>query len=154
MIESYKSEDANWYSEGFDVKTDDLDVIISEGQLNYISDVTVHKPIYDVDGNITGEEESQERLIQTFNYPEFRFSVNPHDTKQVEYDVYLVQVNAKPVYQLDRTLLDGVVEPSFEGNGELLHTLLTIIVPPGVKSLEKVIVHVHRVDLANSNEQE
>lgn len=75
--------------------------------------------------------------LYTREFDEFNFLVEPDDEVSVAYDVYLLR---EPLHGLtvavERTELGVGIVPFYDGEGCLLHTLLTFIVPAGATDLE------------------
>lgn len=123
MIKENITEGENHYMAGMEVVAENaMEVLVTEG--------TYHR--------FTGEEE------KVFEVPAFSFDILPDSELSVVYDVYLVDDDVQ-IVRVERTEITPETIPFYDGEKPLLHTLLSMSVPPGSSSLEDVIIQVNRV---------
>lgn len=117
MITVIETETDNQETTGFEVTTPSpLTIVVSEGSYKG-----------------TGELET---------YSAFTFDVEPDPDFPISYDIYLLESG---MVSIDRTvLLDGVV-PNYGGEGILIHTLTSFIVPAGTEDLSEINIKVRKV---------
>jgi hypothetical protein len=151
LIEVYHTEDKYSYTEGFEVSEDGLEITIGSGTLKFIEDDSASAPLYDLEGHKTGLEQVDQKRINSIEYPQISYIVEPHEEKVVQYDIYLLDINGKPAYHMDRTLQSGIVQADYSGDGKPLHHLMTMVIPPLANSLEDIPVHVNLLKLKDKD---
>lgn len=82
-----------------------------------------------------------------YKYGEFELDIESDPDLTVIYDIYLLsQVNSQGLnVRLDRTEMGGDVLPYYDGATQLIHTLLSIQVPPDTTDLNNLEITVRNV---------
>jgi hypothetical protein len=140
MITENISTMSNAETLGFEVTTSGLTVQVSEGSFVFYRRDEKENP-----------EDEQTYTEEKTDFPAFSFDVVPDDAADgalidVIYDVYLVKdKDGNPSIHIDRTEYAEENIAFYDGEDELLHTLMSIRVPPLAESLDNANIVVNKI---------
>lgn len=128
MINTIYAKIASAQTEGFNLTSNGLSIEIQGGSITFF-----------------GKDEPE-----IFTFEGFTFDVVPDDELPTLYDIFLCGDNTVLV---NRTELLPDTIPSYSGEKELLHLLVTFNVPPSTVTLEGVQINVRLLELVVEEER-